>query len=423
MIQKSTCSMLFLAIILNFCSLYGCDSAGTQPAALEDTAIAPAQFGKVYDLKTHDLSWESTFQPSIAKSNAGTVYVLWDAKNRASHSNLDGIAKIPPEYLLGPVKREWNSVPGLSVLKEKKWLTPNVLVDGKYNCDPEYMWCQDDILHFIVRLPDDYLHHFVYDPKQNAWKKPSKINGSLDCSIMPRFVRHRKNTVHCLLWGKHGAFYTKYSENEWAKPLQLTPVASGYSRPRIAIAESGEVHVMWNYENKITHAIVKDTEIKKTTVDPAGIPIDGHEFDIVALSSSRILLAYKAHDEVEENADALYIREWDRKKWSKPEPVIQKCGLNSVNSGALRLLSFGNSALVSWYDGTVSYMVRGADRKWSKPELACEFQDKKSPLHLHMLDMPDYFYSIYVDNEGFVHMAWGSHTDNFYSMVTRLPKE
>jgi hypothetical protein len=283
-------------------------------------------FGAVFDLKTHDLSWESTHEPCIAKGKSGTMYVVWDAKNRVHYRNATDIAKIPQGFLNESLNDKWNSVVGLSIFDGRKWFTPNLLVDGNYQCDPVYAWCEEDKLHLLVKAPDDSLHHLRYSPQENKWTKLFKLGNPAVRVILPRFVCYRNGILHCVPWGLSGTSYIRYDGKEWSKPQELTDEADTQSRPRLAVADGSKVHVVWNEGDKTTHVIIEGDRVQKSAIPSAGAAIDGYHFDIAALSSGHILMAYKASDAA--NPNAVYVREWDGKKWCPPIALAGDSGLN-----------------------------------------------------------------------------------------------
>ena len=106
------------------------------------------------------------------------------------------------------------------------------------------------------------------------------------------------------------------------------------SGPRIAVTKDGEVHVVWNDGVKTTHVIIEGDKIEKSAIPSASAAIDGYEFDITALSSGHILLAYKASDG--ESPNAVHVREWDGKKWSAPTALARQAKAPFKRSTASR---------------------------------------------------------------------------------------
>jgi hypothetical protein len=387
---------------------------------------------KKVDLKTHDIGGQGTHQIIITKSSSGDLYVVWRAEANKNIKNAAKTGKIPGKFMKGSWKKGWNSVVGLSIYKGSKWLTPNILVDEDVQCAPEFAWCDGDNLNLIVNMPNDTLHHLEYEPKSKEWALVQVLdNSSQYCAVYKGICVH-KDAIHMVGFSRKALYYICFDGKKWNKSLAICDDVKfdgmyGFYSPRISVTDEGAVHVVWSARGTPMHTIIKDGKFTKPKRIPTKYLIHANAVDITAYAKNKLLIAYQGESKKGANPNAVYVMEYDGKNWTGHTALASDSGLNL---GSPQLVSHGSSILLAWWHRdsyssgsyyvsgpVVSFMVRGVDGTWSKRKPTVGLKEEISHL-----DMPGAFYTIYADTEGFVHMAWGSHTDNYYVLVTRLPK-
>ncbi len=102
----------------------------------------------------------------------------------------------------------------------------------------------------------------------------------------------------------------------------------GYFRPRLAVADSGEIHVIWNTQADPSHVVIRDDKIVSTrSIRLTPRASKGDDIDIEALTDGCLILVYQVADgEREANKEAIYICHYTDGKWGEASATLLEGG-------------------------------------------------------------------------------------------------
>jgi hypothetical protein len=200
----------------------------------------------------------------------------------------------------------------------------------------------------------------------------------------------------------------------------------GYFMPRLAVADSGEIHVVWNTQRDPSHIVIRDDKIVSTrSIQLSPRAGKGDDIDIEALTDGRLILAYQvAEGEPEAGKEAIYICRFIEGKWG--EASAGPFGGGMV-LGDPQLVAHNGEALLVWrhrgetHQGgfvasgsTASFSISEREGEWTEPAIIKPIATDP----LEGLSGGPTFYTLYCTSDGKTYMTWGD--DSVFVMA--LPK-
>lgn len=407
MIRQLTASVALLALS----PFAGCDESGAKSPTV--------------DLEVGEYAALGTAVPHLVQ-HRGRLYAFWRGEPQKKTNPLEGLPCIPKEFMRGSRRAGGNTVVYANRLDAGRWSAARLLAAGDVQCDPAYVWSDDRGLNLIVDLGDSTCSHLLLD-SGGKWQQIRHFPELKDGIFVPLGIQQRGNELHAVTFDQAKLCYWHYDGHEWHGPLVIESEVKfdgtwGYFRPRLAVSDSGDVHVVWNTQEDPSHVIIRhDKIVSKNSIQLTPRVQKGDEVDIEALAGGGLLLAYQVAEEaVETQKNSIYVSIFKDGKWGQASPAPSGGGLVL---GGPQLTTHEDEALLVWQHRTearngglvasgptASYSVRNAAGEWTQPT---SLKPVSTDLSAVLGGEPT-FYSLYCAADGQTYIIWGD--DSIYVM-------
>ena len=418
MICKLAASAAFFAI----CLLLGCDKSD---------AMSP-----IVDLQVSDYLAQGTAVPLLVQYQ-GRLLAFWRGYTSKETKQLSGLPRIPKEFMRGSWTAGDNTAVFVNRFDAGRWSHPSMLVFGDVQCDPIYAWSDDRGLNLIVQLGDDTSSHLLLD-SQEKWQQIRHFSESKDSIFVPQGIQQHGNELHAVTFDQTKLCYWRYDGKAWHGPLVIEDKVKfngtwGYFRPRLAVADSGDVHVVWNTQADPSHVVIRNDKI----VSKKSIPLvprveKGDEIDVEALADGGMLLAYQVdEDAAEARQNSIYVSIFKDGKWEVTSPAPSGGG---TVIGDMQLIAHEGEILLLWRHKqevrsggffasgpTASYTVRNVDGVWTQP--ICIKPMSADPAAAADIGGEPTFYSFCCTADGQTSLIWADYTVYVTKLFTFAGKQ
>ena len=395
--MRHTTVTAFLAL----CTLAGCDEPEAKSA--------------IVDLQVSDYAALGTAVPHLVE-HGGQLHSIWRGHAEKQTKQIDGLPVIPAELMRGSWKPGWNTVAYASRLDGGTWSDAARLADGDVKCDPVFVWSDTRGLNLLLDLGDSTCSHLLFSGGQKRWEEIRHFPELKEGIFVPLGIQQIGDSLHVTTFSQKQLCYWRYSGRDWHGPTVIEKDVKfdgtyGYFRPRLAVADSGEVHVIWNTQADPSHVVIRDDKIVSTrSIRLTPRASKGDDIDIEALTDGHLILAYHvAEGEIDPKA-AIYICRFSKGKWEEPSAGPPGGGMVFGNP---QLVAHNGQALLVWVHQaetrsgasgtTASFSIQDHKGAWTEPTII-------KPISTDPIadkgGRPT-FYSLYCTRDGSVHMTWG----------------
>jgi len=406
--RRRTFSLTFLAL----CSLAGCDEP-------------EAKFA-IVDLKVGDYAALGSAVPHLVEHD-GRLLAFWRGHAEKETKQIDELPRIPAGLMRGSWKAGWNTVAYANRVDAGTWSDATRLAVGDVKCDPKFVWSDTRGLNLIVDLGDSTCSHLLLSDEHKHWQQIRHFPELKDAIFVPLGIQQSGDTLHVTTFSQSILCYWRYDGRDWHGPVVIEKAVRfdgtwGYFRPRLAVADTGEIHVVWNTQADPSHVVIRDDKIvARNTIELTPRVTKGDDLDVEALADGSLILAYQVDENAPEaRKNAIYVCSFAEGKWG--EGSAGRSGGGMV-LGAPQVIAHEHEALLVWrHRGesqkggfvasgpTASYSVRDAAGVWSAPAIVRAVSTDP----IAGLSGGPTFYTLYCTSDGEVYMTWGD--DSVYVM-------
>lgn len=283
----------------------------------------------------------------------------------------------------------------------------------------------------LVELGDSTCSHLLLIDEQKRWQEIRHFPELKEDIFVPLGIQQIGDSLHVTTFSQKQLCYWRYDGRDWHGPTVIEKEVRfdgtyGYFRPRLSVADAGEIHIVWNTQTDPSHVVIRDDKIVSTrSIQLTPRASKGDDIDIEALTDGRMILAYQvAEGEPEASKEAIYICRFAETQWG--EASAGPSGGGMVLGGPQLVARNGQALLVWRHQGethqggfvasgpTASFSVQDREGSWTEPTIIKPI----SPDPLDRLGGSPTFYSLYCTRDGSTYMTWGD--DSVFVMA--LPK-
>lgn len=411
-IMRHTTVTVFLAL----CTLAGCNEPEAKSA--------------VVDLQVSEYAALGSAVPHLVE-HGGQVHSFWRGHAEKKTKQIEGLPVIPAKLIRGSWKAGWNTVAYASRLDAGTWSHATSLADGDVKCDPKFVWSDTRGLNLLVDLGDSTCSHLLLIDGQKHWQEIRHFSELKEGIFVPLGIQQVEDSLHVTTFSQKQLCYWRYDGRSWHGPTVIEKEVKfdgtyGFFRPRLAVADSGEIHVVWNTQTDPSHVVVRDDKIVSTrSIQLSPRASKGDDIDIETLKDGRLILAYQvAEGEPEASKEAIYICRFTEGKWG--EASAGPSGGGMVLGGPQLVARNGQAMLVWRHRGetrqggfvasgaTASFSIQDRTGSWTAPASIKPISTDP----IAGLGGSPTFYSLYSTRDGNTYITWGD--DSVFVMA--LPK-
>jgi len=410
--MRYTTVTAFLAL----CTLAGCNEPEAKSA--------------IVDLQVSDYAALGSAVPHLVE-HGGQLHSFWRGHAEKPTKGINGLPVIRAELMRGSWKAGWNTVAYASRLDAGTWSDAARLADGDVKCDPKFVWSDARGLNLLVDLGDSTCSHLLMIDGQMRWQEIRHFPELKEGIFVPLGIQQVGDSLHVTTFSQKQLCYWRYDGRDWHGPVVIENEVKfdgtyGYFRPRLAVADSGEIHVVWNTQTNPSHVVIRDDKIVSTrSIQLSPRASKGDDIDIEALTDGRLILAYQvAEGEPEAGKEAIYTSRFIEGRWG--EASAGPSGGGSV-LGDPQLIARNGQALLVWrhrgetHQGgfvasgpTASFSIQDRKGSWTPSAIIKPISTDPN----EGLGGSPTFYSLYSTKDGNTYITWGD--DSVFVMA--LPK-
>ncbi len=245
---------------------------------------------------------------------------------------------------------------------------PSIAVDSKNTV--HLVWNDD--------TPGNEEIFYAYKPANGNWSTPINISNNTHESRFPCIAVDNKDVIH-LVWqdnspdGYWRIFYSQKTEGgNWSVPETITGNYM-YVRPKIAIDDSCNVHLIWEYGGYYSgiryamRTLMGTWTPQLTVIEPIGIM----DPSIAVDNQSNVHLTWYKFDYDSATSDIFYSMKTENGNWSQPENISntgQALGTNSIVADNQRNIHcvWGDMSL-PYLTPRTFYREKRPDGTWTNP--------------------------------------------------------
>jgi hypothetical protein len=385
---------------------------------------------EIVDLQVSDYAALGSAVPHLVE-HGGQLHSFWRGHSEKQTKQIDGLPVIPAELMRGSWKPGWNTVAYASRLDAGTWSDATRLADGDITCDPKFIWSDTRGLNLLVDLGDSTCSHLLLIDGQKRWQEIRHFPELKEGIFVPLGIQQIGDSLHVTTFSQKQLCYWRYDGRDWHGPAVIEKDVKfdgtwGFFRPRLAVADTGDVHVVWNTQTDPSHVVIRDDKIvSRRAIKLTPRASKGDDIDVEALPDGRLIMAYQvAEEEPEANKVAIYICRFIEGEWGEASAGPSGGGLVL---GGPQLVAHEAEALLVWrhrgetHQGgfvasgpTASFSVQDREGSWTEPTIIKPISTDP----LAGLGGSPTFYSLYCTREGSTYMTWGD--DSVFVMA--LPK-
>ncbi len=362
----------------------------------------------VVDLDVGGFAALGTAVPHLVE-HAGRLHVFWRGPVEKQTKQMPGLPMIPNDLAGGSWKEGWNTVAYACRRDGGTWSGAARLVDGDVRCDPNFVWSDGRGLNLLVEYGDGAGSHLLLGPDQKTWREIRRFPEPRDGVFVPLGIAQAGDSLHAATFSGERLCYWRYDGRDWHGPIVIENEVRfdgtwGFYRPRLAVTDAGDAHVVWNTQAEPTHVVIRnDGMVSKNAIPLTPRACKGDHLDLEALAGGRLILAYRvAEEEPAAGKNAIHTCLYVDGRWggSSAGPA----GGGTV-FGSPQMVAYDGEVLLVWEHlgesgSTASFSIRNRAGWWSGP---AAIQSRP-----HEFGGGPSFYNLYCTKDGNPHLAWGN---------------